>query len=131
MAVTDFDGDGKVDLVVSLGQDNKIAVLTGDQSGFFNMPTTYNVGTTPAGVAVADFDGDGRPDIATALNAEGNVAIQRNTNGVPGTPILLGNGNLSLPLGIAVGDLDNDGRPDVVVANSGGSSLSVFLNKSQ
>ena len=32
---------------------------------------------------------------------------------------------------IAVGDLDSDGRPDVVVANSGGNTLSLFLNKSQ
>jgi len=57
------------------------------------------------------------------------VAILLNVNGVPGAPMVLAAG--SGPQGIAVGDLDSDGRPDVVVANSGGNTLSLFLNKSQ
>ena len=57
------------------------------------------------------------------------MAVLLNVNGAPGAPITLAAG--SAPQGIAVGDLDNDGRPDVVVANSGGNTLSVFLNKSQ
>ena len=33
------------------------------------------------------------------------------------------------PRGIAIDDLDGDGYPDIVVANSGGSSVSVLINK--
>ena len=129
VAATDFSGDGKVDLLVSLGMDNRVALLTGNNDGSFNMPVSYSAGMQPSGLALGDFNGDSRPDIATGLYVEGAVAILLNVNGVPGAPMVLAAG--SGPQGIAVGDLDSDGRPDVVVANSGGNTLSLFLNKSQ
>ena len=109
--------------------DNRVALLTGNGDGTFNMPVSYSAGMQPAGLALGDFNGDNRPDIATALNVDGTVAVMLNVNGVPGAPMVLAAG--SGPQGIAVGDLDGDGRPDIAVANSGGSTLSLFLNKSQ
>jgi hypothetical protein len=81
VALSDVNGDGKPDIVVSncstsavgcAHADGDVAVLLGNGDGTFKTPTTFGSGgTTPFGVAVADFNGDGKPDIAAA-NCVGN-----------------------------------------------------------
>jgi len=120
VAVGDFSGDGKPDLVVanalepSRTQRGKISVLLGNGDGTFQTQVTYNAGGNPNRVAVADFNGDGKLDLA--------VTKETKTIG-----ILLGNGDGTFrpqmkipahhnPFFIVVGDLNGDGKPDLVVA---------------
>jgi len=133
-AVADFNGDGKLDLVVAnagccgFGPGNTLAVLLGNGDGTFQPAVLYATGDTPGWVAVGDFNGDGKMDLVTANDTtDGTVSI------------LLGNGDgtfqAAVPYGagmfpetVIVADFNGDGKPDLVLANSkGGNTVSILL----
>jgi hypothetical protein len=66
LVVADFNGDGKLDAVITNAAIAKIAVLLGNGDGTFST----NIGAGPVapvnGMAAGDFDGDGKMDIAAA-----------------------------------------------------------------
>jgi hypothetical protein len=116
--ITDFNGDGKPDILTSDGTLN-----LGNGDGTFKLGTSLSGSAVPV-LAVADFNGDGKPDI-----------LERGT----GTLIvLLGNGDgtfqapISTPSSgdssvVAAVDLNGDGKADVVgIFNS---SLLVYIGK--
>ncbi|GAA2663686.1 hypothetical protein GCM10009864_34940 [Streptomyces lunalinharesii] len=67
-SVSDLNGDGHADLVVSSTGSDEVMVLQGDGTGAFGSPLAFglNGGSNPQDTAVADLDGDRRPDVATA-----------------------------------------------------------------
>lgn len=111
MAVGDFDGDGRPDLVVATGS-TVLTVAFGAASGFEPPITVPGVGSGSWTVAAADFDGDGRDDIATPRRGSATVTVllgaaDRGFTSAAGA--VVGNG----PEGVAVGDLNGDGRVDL------------------
>ena len=74
VAVGDFNGDGKQDLVMP-----NSAILLGDGSGGFSPApgSPFGGAGTPLSVVVGDFNGDGKQDLATA-NTSNNVTIMLN-----------------------------------------------------
>jgi hypothetical protein len=127
VAVGDFDGDGKLDVVVANLKSNGVTVLFGRGDGTFGHGKDYRVGTAPQAVAVGDFNGDGKPDLAVANSGDNSVSL------------LFGNGDGTFrraptcqagagPRSLAVGDFNNDGKLDLAVANAGDSTVSVFLS---
>ncbi|MEJ2359278.1 MAG: VCBS repeat-containing protein [Deinococcales bacterium] len=129
VAVGDFNGDGKPDLVVANASDATVSVLLGNGDGTFQTQKTYTVGTYPDSVAVGDFNGDGKLDLATA-NGGSSSSVS----------VLLGKGDGTFPkavsytagsslYSVAVGDLNGDGKLDLATANQGSSSLSVLLGQ--
>jgi VCBS repeat protein/centrosomal CEP192-like protein len=124
MATADFNGDGKLDLVVADNSGNAVSVLLGKGDGTFQAPVNYTVGTSPTAVAVGDFNGDGKLDLAVGSSAVNGGQVN----------ILLGNGdgtfqsakNFSVtccPSSVAVGDFNGDGKLDLVMATSSASVL--------
>lgn len=125
VAVADFNGDGKLDIVSSNNFDNNVSVLVGNGDGTFKTAVNYSVGTSPGFVVVGDFNGDHHPDIAVATDSSAG-----------GVDVLLGNGDgtfqkaVSYPTGgintyaVAVGDFNGDGKLDLAITNynSGPSS---------
>lgn len=113
MAVGDFNGDGKVDLVSAY--DSAILVNLSDGAGGFRQ--NY-IQATAHSILVADVNGDGWQDL---LYSAGSIQLQLgNGDGTFQPPIALSG---TLPL--AVADVDGDGIPDLFVANP--SDVSILI----
>jgi hypothetical protein len=127
VAVSDLDGDRKLDLVVAncavagfqnCSGEGSIGVLLGQGDGTFQAATTYDSGGGNAqSVAVADVNGDGKPDIVVANEGSSTVGVLLgNGDGTFQSAIIYGSGG-NYPVSIAVADVNGDGKPDLVVAN--------------
>jgi hypothetical protein len=127
VAVADFNGDGKPDLVTASECANSncangsVSVLLGNGDGTFQQAEPYPIASGGASLLVQDFNGDGKLDVAISQGSEVNL--------------LLGNGDGTLqpaslyaPGGSALvaGDFNGDGKPDLAVAD--GSDIFVLLN---
>jgi hypothetical protein len=77
--VGDFNGDGKLDLVVAdTTARGSINVLLGNGDGTFQTPVSYGWGMdtdTFAYVAVGDFNGDGKPDLFVGIRLTGGGGV--------------------------------------------------------
>jgi hypothetical protein len=111
LAVGDFNGDGKLDVVVAfrpLGAQQGFVVLFGTGNGTFQPAVFYGgYGSgAPTWFAVADVDGDGSPDLVTA-----GATVYLNNGHGQFSPI----SKVSLPgPQVAIGDVNGDGIPDLV-----------------
>src|SRR5205807_5346036 len=88
VAVSDFNGDGKLDLAVANQGSNNVSVLLGKGDGTFQAATNFGAGTNLFSVAVGDFNGDGKPDLAVA-----NIGNIGNPSSPSNVSVLLGNGD--------------------------------------
>ena len=59
---SDFNGDGKADLVTANGSYNKVAILLGTGTGSFGSATYFAANSQPTAVASTDFNGDRKAD---------------------------------------------------------------------
>ena len=125
LAVGDFNGDGKPDLVATAAASNTIWILLNTGKGTFRPAVSFAVGSYPESVVTGDFNGDGNLDLAVANWGSGYVSV------------LFGKGNGSFepevyyplsgnPSEVTIGDFNGDGKPDLAV--SSGDFLWVLLN---
>ena len=142
IAVGDFNGDGKLDLIAAdMGtdaqnyQDGNLALLSGKGDGTFAapviMPLSGGLSTGPFDLVAADFNRDGKLDIAVAFSDFSNFS--------GGLAILLGRGDgafqapmtyAAIGVSIAVGDMNGDGIPDLLTSGSGdGPGLRYLLGR--
>jgi hypothetical protein len=123
VAMDDFNGDGKPDLVVANTFSNDVRVHLQDDGRIL----IYPVGVNPVSVAVGDFNGDGRPDLVTANETSNNVSVHLLPYASPPyTPVNFAVGDR--PSSVAVGDFNGDGRPDLATANFNSNNVSVLIN---
>lgn len=129
----DFNGDGKLDVVVSATDVGLVTVLPGNGNG------TFAVGPVPElgfAALVADYDQDGKLDVATSdvpvPGTDADTRIQVSTGVGNGTfnPIVAVTG--SQPGAAAVGDFNNDGKQDLVasILTATNFGLNLFQNNS-
>jgi hypothetical protein len=136
IATGDFNGDGNLDLVLTMV--DQIIIMLGNGKGSFTQGSPFFAGnvTSVTSVAVGDFNGDGIPDLVVSDYAD--VA--------PGSPnlvwVMLGTGNgqfgppVSFPVDCApvqvlVADFNQDGHADLVVVGTpvGTADISVLLGR--
>ena len=126
VAVGDFNGDGKLDLVTTNNYTNRVSVFLGNGAGGFSPRTEFAVGTSPKSVTVGDFNGDGKLDLATANEDSNNVSVLLgNGSGGFGTKTDFAVG--TSPNSVTVGDFNGDGKLDLAATNRVGNNISVLL----
>jgi hypothetical protein len=132
LAVADFDGDRKVDLLVANlcsstpCSSTTAAVLRGNGDGTFQ--TGAVVALSAAGLqaaAAADLNGDGNADLV-GLFSDGTVQVFMNENGgtfASGVPYFSGAG---LTSELALGDFNGDSYTDIAVSTPGSDPNAQF-----
>ncbi|MFY9559088.1 MAG: FG-GAP-like repeat-containing protein [Terriglobales bacterium] len=129
VAIADFNGDGKLDVVVANTcadprncVTGTVGVLYGNGNGTLQLPIVYATGAE--GLAVGDLNADGKPDIVTPSSILLNMG-----DGTFAPPVSYDPGGGSLSC--AITDVNGDGRPDLVVplvqGNDGNGKVAVLL----
>ncbi len=134
VAVADFNGDTKPDLIVANSASANVSLLFGNGDGTFQPAVSYSAGAAPQSLAVADFNGDGKFDLAVAnfgsrpdyTNA-GISVLLGNGNGSFQPPVLYALGAFAYSVSVAVDDFNGDGELDVAVANGTSGGTVAFL----
>jgi hypothetical protein len=135
VAVGDFNGDGKADLVLASSDTYSLIILLGNGDGTFTSAASSPLTVGQSGdafefVTVGDLNGDGVPDLAVLSSVTNSSGDSQ-----PGTvTILLGNGNGTFtqaanspvtvgyaPQAAVVGDFSGDGKLDLAITNVCGS----------
>ena len=121
----DLDGDGRDELLVTLGESGSLVVFKGRASGGLGTPEVHSL-RTPQGVratavAVGDVDGDGDRDVvaafgdsATVLANDGHGALTPSAGAV----------TIPSPYALELVKLAGDADPDLVVLS--GYTLTVL-----
>jgi len=141
LAVSDVDGDGKLDIVTSNGGDGSASILhnTSSSSISFGTHQDINVDEGDANesfytVVMNDLDGDGKPDMIVVDNNDALYLLHNTSStGSPsfGSKVTVAVGTNSYALyGAAIGDFDGDGKPDIVANAQGDNLIDVLRNKS-
>ncbi|MGZ3904939.1 MAG: beta strand repeat-containing protein, partial [Bacteroidia bacterium] len=122
----DFNNDGKPDIATANQFGNCIAVLLGDGTGNFGVPSTYVTGFHPVSAFSADFNNDNNADIVTANYGTGTISVFLGAgNGTFGTATTFTAGTQSSS--VTGADFNTDGKIDLAVANYGANNFSVFM----
>lgn len=117
VAVGDFNGDAKQDLLTADTLNGVLKVSLGNGNGSFQAPSMYVTGNRPWNPIATDFNGDGKLDIACTSgtnsqtlhvfigNGNGTFQSRRDTGGI----------GLYRADDAGVADFNGDGKPDIVL----------------
>jgi FG-GAP-like repeat/FG-GAP repeat len=127
VAVDDFNGDGRLDVVVANNGNSAVSVLLGNGNGTFQTHVDFATGFGPVSVSVGDFNGDQISDLAVAahpanvvsvLFGNGDGTFQGHVDYATGAANPLGD-----PNAVVIADLNIDGKVDIIASHAGGFSI--------
>jgi hypothetical protein len=128
VAISDLNGDSRLDVAAASESDNSVSVLLNSGNGGFQLPVDYATGSLPQSIAIGDLNRDGRADLATANTFGSSVSVLLNSaNGGFQPKVDYASG--SNPQSVTIGDLNGDGKADLATANAEASTISVLLNR--
>jgi len=139
VAVADFNGDGRADIVAVNAHDGTASVLLnttapGALTASFAAQQTFETGPGANSVAVADVNGDGLPDLIVSSFSQNVLAVLVNTTPLGATtPSFAAHQDFAVGRGSNWGeafDVNGDGLPDLVSTDSVDNTVSVLINTS-
>lgn len=118
-ALSDFDGDGKLDIAVLTYGGNAVIIYRNTSTiGLisFSVATHFSVNYFPTIIRIADLNGDGKPDIITNTEDMNSIDIVRNTSTSSAISFASTlSTQLDNPYGdVEIADFNGDGKPDIV-----------------
>ena len=116
LAVSDLDGDGMLDILVTERGNDRLRLLQGAGGFAFTLGATLDAGTAPVGVVATDLDRDGDDDVVVSSPTDGTVRIFENSGGTL-TPDLTLGADLGAST-IVTGRFDDDAFTDFAVVNA-------------
>lgn len=123
IAMADFNGDGKKDVLVAEFDADQMLLLTGKGDGTFNAPVAFTAGDGPTGICVADLNGDGKTDAIVTNYNSNTVSVFLGTGaGSFGAASTVAVGRW--PVDVQAADFNRDNKLDLVVLNQGEQSWS-------
>jgi len=121
IAVSDLDGDGRLDLAVANSGDGTVSLLFGANDGRLRAGPTLDSGREPGDIEAVDLDRDGDPDLIVANHETSRVTAWLNGGRgrfgrAPGFPFDTG----ARPHihNVAPADFDGDGWTDIAVESA-------------
>ncbi|CAF3971974.1 unnamed protein product, partial [Adineta steineri] len=131
LAVGDFDGDARSDVVTSNTNDNVICVLSGYNNGIFNISQKFFIKSvlTAFSVTVGDFNCDGHLDIAIGTtNPYGIDALLGYGDGHFDTQTIFRPETVDENIWIAVHDFNGDTYQDIIAIDDDLNTIDILLN---
>jgi hypothetical protein len=128
IAATDFNNDGKPDLITANSSSDDVSLLTGFGSDIFSPVVNYNVGDAPFCFTSADFNKDGSMDLVSVNYGSSNISVLNGSgNGTFASavnyPITGGQ-----PYAITAADFNGDNNTDLAVTViQGGNNINILL----
>jgi hypothetical protein len=138
VAIDDLDGDGTLDLAVTLYDTDEIAILKGVAKGAFELVDKFSSrGKMPQKIKIADINGDKRSDLIVTHEQTSDSVIIFFGEGKFAFPvsqeISLGENRFHREVGVEdviVRDLNSDDRPDLALACADAGAVYVLRNVS-
>ncbi|SPE23836.1 conserved exported hypothetical protein [Acidobacteriia bacterium SbA2] len=121
----DFNGDGKMDLAVCVG--NFISIFL-NNAGTFGSPANISVPFQPLWIATDSLRKNGILDLVVVYNS-GLAVLLGKGDGTFAAPVSYTLPNSQIPVAVTVADMNGDGIPDLVLANTGESTTTILLGK--
>ena len=129
IAILDFDGDRRQDVIVTAGHIGRVVVHHGMGGGAVITHAEYYTNQYPVAVVAADLNRDGSQDLAFVHDntAAGSVLFNRG-DGLFSSYVYVGVGERGEFVALAAADIHGDGPVDLIAA-SGTEGISVLTNR--
>jgi hypothetical protein len=127
VALGDFNGDHKLDIVTANQNSVDVSVLFGNGNGTFQAPVSLFSGSQPIFVIAADLNGDGKDDIVAGNNSGASITVLL-SNGDGTFQGAVQYSTAGQTVGITTGDFNGDGKMDLAVANQSSVVSVLFGN---